>query len=417
MGDIKAPGPPRVKLFSDACLFAVLVWMVIPEVWTKPVTLGSVPLHFVFAQLLWISLTLEGLLQKRRSSGLFWLLLAATGYATARAFFVADRNHWDLKYFVSDLWTVQVFLLAFLWSRRRSISEIEAVCRVTAAVVIPIVALTIAGLYLDVIKPADQEYSDRLYTSSLWAGGSIAQFLWAILFACGSTAERGPAPGGLWRAYLRMCVQLLVPAALLVAVFTATRSLLIVTLIMYFAARLSEPMRNTQRSIATVSVLIIFLSLGLGLSSVTRMKGYSVLDRFEQADELQSGRGVELQSLFEQLGDDYVSGWGFGSLFYSPIKYQNRLFETAPHVGIVTFLLKGGLIMGVIFVFVPVAMCVRSLWTKAPVARAATGCVLVYLTTACMSGGWYPYQMMMFGVGVGMVSLQQRRSALGGRPA
>jgi O-antigen ligase len=116
----------------------------------------------------------------------------------------------------------------------------------------------------------------------------------------------------------------------------------------------------------------------------------------------------EIQWLFEQLGDDYISGWGFGSVFYSTIRYHNRLFESAPHIGIVTPLLKGGLIMAVAFIVIPLAMCLGALRRRTPEARAAMGCVLVYIVTASLSGGWYPYQTLMFGVGVGMATIKRR---------
>jgi len=394
---------------ADWCVILILAWMAIPEMWTKPITIGGAPPHFFVTQVLCLSLLMEGLNKRGARSGLFWFMLAAVIYTAVRAGFALDRNNWDFKFFISDLWTIQILVLGFLWARRRTLSRIAWLGRRAAAIIVPAAILTMAGLYLGIVVPFDREYSDRVYTSSLWNIGSIAQFFWPILYA-----ERGNKR--LHRTerlsaasrYLGICAGLLVPTALLIAVYTATRSLLIVTVVSYVAVRLIEPKRTTQQAVVAAFVLVGFLVAGLTLATVTRAKGYSVLDRFEVTDVAREGRGLELGWLFDQLGSDFISGWGFGSLFYSPIKYHDRPFEAAPHIGIVTFLFKGGLFMAAVFVITPLAMSIRSLWDGTPRARAAVGCVLVYLASASLSGGWYPYQTLMFGIGIGMAAVRRR---------
>lgn len=404
------PRTGALAKLSDACLVSILVWMAIPEMWTKPLTVGEVPVHFLITQVMWSSMTLESLLKRAPRSRFLWLVLAAITYATARSLFAFDRNHWDLKYFVSDLWTVQVFVLGFVWSRRRPFSEIARVCWVASGIIIPLALLTMIGLYLDAVKPADPEYSDRVYTSSLWSIACVAQFMWPILAAYSPAAQRQRSTGySMLSAHLRICRWLLAPTGLLIAVFTATRSLLIVSLVMCAVVWAIEPNRGTQRSVAATAVLLVLLGGGLTLASVIRAKGYSVLDRFEQTDLALDGRVTELQWMVEQLGDDYISGWGLGSLFHSTIRYHNREFETAPHIGIATYLLKGGLPMAITFVFVPLMLCVPALTKRTPGRRAGVGCVVVYLATASLSGGWFPYQLLLFGVGVGMLAPLRRQ--------
>ncbi len=397
-----------LRRFSDLCFVAILVWMALPDIWTRALLIGPIPIHFVITQLLWLSLALEAISNRRPASAFQWCLALTIGYAAARSAFAADQNNWDLKYFVSDLWTLQVFVLGFMWSRRRTLPEIAGVCRITGAFMIPLALLTIAGLYLGFVRPYDQEFTDRLYTSSLWSIGCTAQFLWPIHFA--SSKETGNFDRMLPRfrnAYLRLSGHLLAPLALLVAVFTATRSLLIVSILSYVVVWCIQPKRNTQHLAVATFLLTVFLVIGFASASLVRAKGYSALDRLQQTDLTQEGRRVELEWLFNQLGDDVVAGWGLGSLFFSTIKYHNRPLEVAPHVGIFTFLLKGGILMAMIFVVLPLLMCLRSLRHRTERARAGIGCVLVYCATASLSGGWYPYQMLLFGVGVGMVSIRK----------
>lgn len=406
--NLQASQSRAVRSCSDLCIIAILVWNATPEMWTKPVTVWSAPLHFAITQGLWLLLVVEKLGRKVPPSKFFWLLLAAIGYTAARAGFANDRNNWDLKYFVIDLWTVQTFVLGFLWSRRRSLTELAKVFQITSGIVIPLVLITTIGLYFGVIKPIDNEYSDRLYTSSLWSAGCVAQFMWPILCACRSAPNEWSRLRTLMAAgYLQACGRFLVSATLFIAMFTATRSLLVVSVVTCAAIWLMEPRRTSQQRVVAVVVQISFVGAGLTLASVTKVKGYSVIDRFQGADLTGEVRINELQWLFEQLGDDFLSGWGFGSVFYSSIRYHNRQFEAAPHIGIVTPLLKGGLVLTTALIFVPIAMCLAALWRRSPEARAAAGCVLVYLVTASLSGGWYPYQTLMFGVGVGMASIRR----------
>jgi hypothetical protein len=365
-------------------------------------------LHFVATECLWLLLIAEWLSVKAQPSKFFWLMMVAVGYTIARAGFASDRNQWDLKYFVVDLWTVQAFVLGFLWSRRRSLAELAKVFYITSGIVIPLIVITIIGLYFGVIKPVDNEYSDRLYTSSLWNAGCVVQFLWPILCAYKSAPKVRNLKKLIAAAYFQSCARLLVVAALFIAIFTATRSLLVVSVVTCLVVWLMEPRRTTRQRLLAIFVLIVFVGTGFALASVTRVKGHSVIDRFQGADLTGEVRINEIQWLFEQLGDDYLSGWGFGSVFYSTIRYHNRLFESAPHIGIVTPLLKGGLMMAVAFIVIPVAMCLGALRRKTPEARAAMGCVLVYIVTASLSGGWYPYQTLMFGVGVGIVTIKRR---------
>lgn len=394
---------------SDFLLVSSLAWVAVPEMWTKPLTIAEAPVHFFIAQFLWLSIVAEGLVKKAPRSKFLWLVLAVIGYASVRSAFAADRNHLDLKYLVSDLWTVQMFVLGLVWSRRRSFAEIGKVFLVATGVIVPVAFLTMVGLYFGIVRPADQEYSDRVYTSSLWSIACLAQFMWPVVASYVPDHQWGLRLRSLVvRIHFRVCRWLLAPTALVIAVVTATRSLLIVSLVVCAVVWATERSRDTHRSVVAAAVLLVFLGGGLTLASAVRAKGYSVLDRFEDADLTLDGRVTELQWMFEQLGDDYVSGWGLGSLFHSTIRYHNREFETAPHVGIVTFLLKGGVAMTLTFVLVPLMLCVPALRGRKPTGRAGVGCVVVYLATASLSGGWFPYQLLMFGVGVGLLTNTRR---------
>jgi hypothetical protein len=399
--------PPRgiAERCSDWCVIAILAWMAAPEMWTKLISLDGAPPHFYVTQILWLSLMIEGFLKRESRSSFFWVMLAVALYAAVRAGFALDRNNWDLKFFISDLWTIQILILGFLWSRRRTLPQIASLGRITAGIIVPAAVLTMAGLYLGVVVPFDREYSDRVYTSSLWSIGFTAQFLWPIIYARRGYALTDYDPRrSISSRYLGICAWLLVPTALFIAVYTATRSLLLVSAVSYVAVRLIEPKRSTQQVVTMALVLMAFLAAGLTLATITRPKGNSVLDRFELTDVTEDGRGVELTWLFDQLGNDYISGWGLGSLFYSPIRYNGRPFEAAPHIGIVTFVLKGGFLMAAAFVLVPLSMCIRASRERTSRSRASIGCVLVYLASASLSGGWYPYQTLMFGVGIGLAA-------------
>ncbi|MEQ1884650.1 MAG: hypothetical protein ABL967_06285 [Bryobacteraceae bacterium] len=394
---------------SDAALFAIFIWVSLPEIWTRAFMVGPVPLHFVFTQVWWVTLLAERCYRQTVSSKYFWLLITAITYSSACAVWESGNNNWDLKYFVSDLWTMQVFVLGMLWARRRTLLQLAAFFRLLSGVLVPLAIGTAAGVYLGFIRPAGIEYSDRLYTSSLWNIACVAQFIWPIVGSVRAYSKRiGAGKRGIRHAYLRNCARLMIPVALFIAIFTATRSLLLISALVFGFLWLMERKRTSQQILIGTMALLLFLTAGLTLASVIRVKGYSVLDRFAQAELASEGRLIELRWMFEQLGDDFLSGWGFGSLFYSTIRYQGRLFETAPHIGIATSLLKGGIFLAIVFVVIPVVKCAIGLMKRTPAAIAAAGCVLVYVVTASLSGGWYPFQTLMFGVGLGISYLRHR---------
>ncbi|MEQ1945798.1 MAG: hypothetical protein ABL995_01320 [Bryobacteraceae bacterium] len=394
---------------SDASLFAILLWIALPEIWTRTLTVGPVPLHFFFTQMWWVALMAERFYRQTTPSKYFWLLMLAMTYTSACAVWQSGHNNWDVKYFVSDLWTMQVFVLGMLWARRRTLLQLTAFFRLLGGVLMPLAIGTAAGVYLGFIRPAGSEYSDRLYTSSLWNIACVAQFAWPIVGSVHAYSNRfAPGQRGIGNTYLRNCARLMIPVALFIAIFTATRSLLLVSAMVFAFIWAMERKRTSQQILIGTVVLLLFLTAGLTLASIIRVKGYSVLDRFAQADLASEGRLIELRWMFEQLGDDFLSGWGFGSLFYSTIRYQGRLFETAPHIGIATSLLKGGVFLALVFLVIPVVKCAIGLANRTPAAIAAAGCVLVYVVTACLSGGWYPFQTLLFGVGLGISYLRHR---------
>jgi phage terminase large subunit-like protein len=128
-------------------------------------------------------------------------------------------------------------------------------------------------------------------------------------------------------------------------------------------------------------------------------------------------RALEAQTMFDQMGKDIIYGWGFGSRFESVIILKSDKYDTsyafAPHIGLLAFLQKGGVLAGLLLVVVPFVTVVRIL-LKADsgiVARSACLGVLVYFTVASLSGGWTSLDLFFYGACYSMATLPRERRA------
>src|SRR5581483_5709563 len=127
---------------SDFSVFAMLLWLCLPDMWTKPITIDVLPMQCVFTQVLASSLILESLLKRNRRSGFVLLWTIGVLFTIGRGLSVQDRNHWDSKFFVTDLWTLESLLVGFVWARRRDISQWGSVVTRVAKFLIPIAVFT-----------------------------------------------------------------------------------------------------------------------------------------------------------------------------------------------------------------------------------------------------------------------------------
>jgi hypothetical protein len=122
-------------------------------------------------------------------------------------------------------------------------------------------------------------------------------------------------------------------------------------------------------------------------------------DRIMSTDVAEDYRYMEVEMMFDQLRDNLFRGEGFGSRFESCIGRHGEKLAFAPHVAVLTFWFKGGLL---IFLATAILPAMRAAYQLAltptwPVATACWGGALLYLVQASMSGGWNFHALFLFG--------------------
>ena len=389
---------------NDWGVLALLVWNVVPEMWTKPMAIGPLPIPFLLTVFLSVSILFESTFYRRRLSVINLTVTAAILYSAARGWMVSDRNHWDLKFFIVDLWSMQAFLLGLLWASRRSLSYIAYQLRSLAPTFLAATIFTCIGLLAGVLHPVNGEYSNRLYTSSLWCLAIISFLVWPILhYATNDWENPRPYRFPKW-CFGKANASVVLASGIFVAIFTATRNMFIISVVVFLVGRAVEKRFNTVQTLRLFVVIVSSLVLLVFLASVIRMRGTSVLERLTDTQVKKEQRWEEATGMFNQLGPDVVTGWGIGSRFYSPVQLPAIPLADAPHIGLLVGFLKGGFVIEGIFVILPLVLGIRRLVHRTPTSCAGAVCVIGFWTLSALSGGWFAYQLFLFGVGIGLLA-------------
>jgi hypothetical protein len=401
----------------------MLLWSAIPEIWTKPIAFHDIPVPFFLTQILACSLAAEQSpkhASKRSSdSPLFWLLIISCVYSVGRGLALYRTNNWQLKFFAVDLWMVECLILGMIWARRRTLESAWEALKSIAPTLLLIACGTCVGVLAGIVTPLNNnEYHDRFYTYSLWDIGYISVLAWPLFHLYSTEIKRVRDRRSLFRS--RVYSILMLASAFVVALFTATRSTLIVAALALVAGILLSARHSARQLLQALLLLSVAAVVIAAVASQIKLKGSSVIDRLAQTDVQSEVRWSELSGMFQQLGDDWSLGWGMGSLFDSPVGGLKDPYADSPHIGITTFLLKGGLIMFLPLVVVPLYLSVRGLLRSNSTANAGGLCVALYLTLACISGGWIYFEILFLGIGLGLLlqSAPQglRRGSVRARP-
>jgi len=103
--------------------------------------------------------------------------------------------------------------------------------------------------------------------------------------------------------------------------------------------------------------------------------------------------------MLDALSGHYVSGLGFGSYYACPIEIGARSLAWAPHIAALTLLLKGGAIIFLICICLPLARALLSISSSTKTTEnVAFACgLLTYVVLASVSGGWTFTAMFIYG--------------------
>jgi hypothetical protein len=401
---LREPGSasPLHQLITRLCdffLLTILLWYFIPDqiVVAIPLVGGSRLVTFLLPAT-YVCLTMEFALTRASASVWFLSALIAVAYMTIIGL-TGFPLYFQREVFGNDLLTFFALFAGLMWALMRSAQSILRAFQFAAAVSCAAVILTQAGLLAGLLSPAVE--GDRLYTQSTFACAYTLAALAPFLLIVRQT-EQNRVP--VFRQLIWVCS---IASLAVVSIISATRSVAFQTLAALILS-LPSVLRQRKSGLRTsilVTVTIVGLLTGIG-------SGSSLLQqRAAETTPQEEVRYVEAQWLVQQLAPSVWTGWGFGSLYESPVVIDEYGLAAAPHVGLLAFLQKGGVFVFLVFVVAAFLKCVRGL-LRSPAttpAYAASASMGVFFVTAAISGGWFSVCLFAYGV---CIQLSGNRSAL-----
>jgi O-antigen ligase len=113
--------------------------------------------------------------------------------------------------------------------------------------------------------------------------------------------------------------------------------------------------------------------------------------------------------MWPQIKDDLFAGQGMGSRFVSNVIISGSSLASAPHVGILTFLMKGGIPLFFFYAVLPLFGSVYFLLRAGlpEQQRGAAAASLMFIVSASLSGGWTA--PALFAYGLALASMLPKR--------
>jgi hypothetical protein len=397
----------RTNTITAGLAILFFLSLVIPDDWIDSFRFGEIPLGAFLLSVL--CLLLLGQLVRMPGAVSGWLMggFVALMITTAWGYFRGNIETYTLKFFVYDLFCFVALLAGHIMARTRSPEDtIRLVSRMSLAAGLVIVANYI-GVFTNVLSPAASG-EGRTATSAIFnAVGTLLILLpWATISARSSSLRVG------WRTWFLFGVP--VGTGLL----SATRSIIIEIILgaaLYLILRRrrlgGQSLLRLSGVVGVVAVLLIF-SLP--------QTGTLTLDRFNGTQLGEETRSEELSLWWPQVNGDLLTGQGMGSRFISNIVVNQDTMASAPHIGIATFLMKGGIFLFLGYAVLPLFVAAFVLFSPnlAEAQRAAAASVLMFIGLACLSGGWSPQYLFVYGMAISSMTFQwQRRTSSILRPA
>jgi hypothetical protein len=387
----------RNNAITSGLTLAFILSMIVPDGFSDRLHLGGVPLGaFVFAVL---CLVLFGRLLRTRGAITPWFLAGCVALVvtTAWGYFRGNIEIYSLKFFVADVFCFVSLLAGYSIARvQADEGTVRLVSRIAMFTSIVIVA-TYVGLFAGVLSTAF-EIEGRRVTQSIF--NAVAPLLICLPAASASARER-IATGG-WRAWFLFAV------AAGTGVLSATRSIVILVVL---AAFLYLILKRKQFG----AQYLLRLAGGAGALVLALIAGLSVVGTFvfERLNETQLGDESRLEELslwWPQVSGDVAEGQGMGSRFISNVVVDESPLASAPHIGIASFLMKGGILLFVLCAVLPLCVGLSVLFSRAASEsqRGAAGSVVMFVGLACLSGGWAPLPLFSYGLAISLMTSDGR---------
>jgi hypothetical protein len=117
-------------------------------------------------------------------------------------------------------------------------------------------------------------------------------------------------------------------------------------------------------------------------------------------------RMVEAEDVLETLRGNELTGLGLGSTFTLSLEdLKEDAQGLAPHIGILTHLLKGGIVVFLAVGLLPALLALNRFFLPKrndAISLSIWGGVLVFFVSSCISGGYSQAAMFVYGILISM---------------
>lgn len=265
---------------------------------------------------------------------------------------------------------------------------------------------TMGGWAAGVIH-VSETHEGRRVISSLFGISWVLTAICPIVFSLRGTLRSRSRRTGL------LCVVFLgIASVFYIGFFTSTRSVLlqgVCMLLLCTALHLAKAVNGLAVSLVVVAVLVLSASINSVVEAGSSVYDRYILSKRPVASSFEGEtRAVEVGLMMSEMRWDVVIGWGFGSQF--PTEGQGYLVS-GPHVGALTFLMKGGFALFGLFCIGPLILALLKLRNSQDwFVRGGAGGVIAFVWMASMSGGWSFMNVFLYGYSIGVVVYRSRRA-------
>jgi hypothetical protein len=349
---------------------------------------------------------IQSMLARQRQHVLLFLGIAASCGMAIEALTLKEFNYFDVRLFGYDCVIFFSFLAGLSWCRQTPLRAVLDFIRRMTILVASVLALTLIGLAAGLLTPV-LSAGDRLATWSLYSCTYVLAITTPVLLS----TDAHLTSSGRHRIVLLCNVN--VALVLLAGLLAAARSTLVVGLVLATMVGIYTK-KNWRAVLSMLAVVVVTAVLLPHLpQSIRHGDQFTVSERFSATSVPEETRTREANMLIDQLLDRGVlfTGLGFGSRFVSPVPVEvdgvaGVMLASAPHIGILTLLQKGGLLVFGTIVLCPLLSAIRRA-VRHPRARninagACWGMVL-YFTYSSLSGGWGAPELFLYGLLVALI--------------
>ncbi len=372
---------------SGALLTVFVTCAILPDEWMRQLHLGEVPLPTVVLAILCCVLIVRQLSTPGDPSFGVLAGTAALVAMVALGCFRGNLGMYSMKFLVADIYSFTGLLAGYAFTRTIGADKISQVASQIAAIASITIVVNYLGVFTGIITPLFEMDSGRLVTGSVFEATGVL----LIVLPLASIAQSGRSTGVM---LLTCCAATLL---------SGTRGLLILTVLTGMACLVLRPRQIDFKFALRVTA-------GLALASVMYVVSAArfnsdVFGRLAGTSGSTEPRAIELMLFWAQVSGDLVIGQGMGSRFVSNVIVEGDPLASAPHIAIVTLLMKGGIGAFLAFVMLPLFIALIMFFSKSQsrLRRASAWSVLLYVALACQSGGWDPLLLLLYGMAISVM--------------